>query len=72
MLETVCGKKDWGIRTGESDIKFERITELKIANEQVLIDIADWKCGFKIGNHRYSYGRCFLPADSFQNLIKFN
>ena len=46
MVEIVCGKKDWGIRTGESHIKFERITELKIANEQVLIDIADWKCGF--------------------------
>ena len=46
MVEIVCGKKDWGIRTGESHIKFERITELKIANEQVLIDIADRKCGF--------------------------
>ena len=28
-----------GIRTGKSDIKFKRITELKTANEQVFIDI---------------------------------
>ena len=50
----MCGKKDWGIRTCESDIKLERITELKIANEQVFIEIVikqwemivwTWKCG---------------------------
>ena len=50
----MCGKKDWGIRTGKSDIKFERITELKIENEQVFIEfvikqgqmmVSTWKCG---------------------------
>ena len=54
MVEIKCGKKDWGIRTGESDIKFKRITELKIANDQVFIEIVikqreimvwTWKCG---------------------------
>ena len=54
MVEIVCGKKDWGIRTGESDIKFKRIRKLKIANEQVFIEIVikqwemmvwTWKCG---------------------------
>ena len=35
----MCGKKDWGIRTGKSDIKFGRITELEIENEQVFIEI---------------------------------
>ena len=39
MVEIVCGKKDRGIRTGESDMKFKWITELKIANEQVFIEI---------------------------------
>ena len=24
MVEIVCGKKDWGIRTGESDIKCKK------------------------------------------------
>ena len=56
----MCGKKDLGIRIGESDIKCERITELKIANEQVFIEIvikqwySTWNAEFKIGNHRYS------------------
>ena len=71
----MCGKKDWGIRTGESDIKIKRITILKIAKEQVFIEtvikqwemmVWSWKWEFKTGNHR-----CFLPADSFQNVIKF-
>ena len=48
------GKKDWGIRTGKSDMKFKRITELKIANEPVFIEtvikqwemmVLTWKCG---------------------------
>ena len=39
MVEIVCGKKDWAIRTGESGFKFKRITELKIANEQVFVEI---------------------------------
>ena len=34
-----AGKKDWGIRIGESVIKFERTVELKIANEQTFIEI---------------------------------
>ena len=38
-VEIVCGKKDWGIRTGESANKFKRIAELKTANEQVSIEI---------------------------------
>ena len=50
----MCGKKDWGTRIGESDIQFERIAELKIANEQVFIEtvikqwemiVLTWKCG---------------------------
>ena len=54
IVETVCGKKDWGIRTGKSDIKFERITELEIENEQIFIEFVikqgqmmvwTWKCG---------------------------
>ena len=53
MVEIVCGKKHWRIRTGESDIKFKRIMELKIANEQVFIEVvikqwemmvSTWKC----------------------------
>ena len=53
-VQIVCGKKDWGIWIGESQIKFERIAELKIANEQVFIEIVielwemlvlTWKCG---------------------------
>ena len=39
MVEIVCGKKDWGIRTAESEIKFKRITDLTIANGQVFIEI---------------------------------
>ena len=39
MLQIVWGKNDGGIRIGESDIKFERIAELKIVNEQVFIEI---------------------------------
>ena len=39
MVEIIYGKRDRRIRTGESDIKFKRITELKIANEQVFIEI---------------------------------
>ena len=35
----MCGKKDLEIRTGESNIKSKRITELKIANEMVFIEI---------------------------------
>ena len=35
----MCGMKDWGTRTGELDIKSERIVELEIANEQVFIEI---------------------------------
>ena len=31
MAEIKCVKKDWGIRTGKSDIKFKSITKLKIA-----------------------------------------
>ena len=38
-MEIVCGKKERGIRTGESDIKFKRIMGLRIANEQVFIEI---------------------------------
>ena len=54
MVEIVYGKKDWGIRTGESGIKFKRITKLKIAKEEVFIEIVikqwemmvwTWKCG---------------------------
>ena len=54
MLEVVGGKKDWAIRTGESDIKFKWSTKLKTANEQVFIEIVikqleimiwTWKCG---------------------------
>ena len=54
MVEIVCGKKEWRIRTGESDIKFKKIMELKIANEQFFIEIVikqwemmvwSWKCG---------------------------
>ena len=54
MVEILCGKKDWGIRTSKSNSKFKRITELKIANEQVFIEIVikqwemivwTWKCG---------------------------
>ena len=50
----MCGKKDWGIWIGESQIKFERIAELKIAYDQVFIEIVieqwemivlTWKCG---------------------------
>ena len=57
----MCGKKDWGIIIGESN--FLRTAELKIANEQVFIEIAikqwemillTWKYEFKIGNHTYS------------------
>ena len=53
-VQIACGKKNWGIRIGESDIKFERTAELKIANEQVFIKIVikqwkiivlNWKCG---------------------------
>ena len=53
MARIVCGK-DWGIKTGKSDIKFKRITKLEIANEQVFIEIIIkqweimvwiWKCG---------------------------
>ena len=39
MADIVCGKKDLEIRTGESNTKFKRITELKIANEMVFIEI---------------------------------
>ena len=39
MLQIVWGKNDGGIRIGESDIKFERIAELKIVNEQVFVEI---------------------------------
>ena len=39
MVEIVCRKKNRGIRTGELDIKFKRIMELKIANEQVVVEI---------------------------------
>ena len=44
MVEIAYGKKDWGIRTGESDIKFKRIMEQKIANEKVFIEtvIKQW------------------------------
>ena len=35
----MCGKKDQGIRVGESDMKFERIAELKIVNEKVFIEM---------------------------------
>ena len=31
MAEIKCVKKDWGIRTGKSDIKCKSITKLKIA-----------------------------------------
>ena len=50
----MCGKKDQGIRIGESDIKIQRTAELKIAAEQVFIKIIikqwemivlTWKCG---------------------------
>ena len=51
MVEIVCGKKDWGISTGEWNIKFKRITELKIGKEQVFIEIVNkqwemmvWTC----------------------------
>ena len=53
MVEILCGEKDWGSRSGESDIKFKRITELKIAIERDFIDIVlkqwemmvwTWKC----------------------------
>ena len=49
----MCGKKDWVIRIDESGIKFERIAELKIGNEQLFIEIVikqwemivfTWKC----------------------------
>ena len=39
MVQIVCGKKDWGIRIGKSDIKFERSAKLKIAYRQVFIKI---------------------------------
>ena len=54
MVEIVCGKRDWGIRSDESDIKFKWIAKLKIANEQGFIEIVIkqqemmvwiWKCG---------------------------
>ena len=38
-LQIVRGKKDSGIRIGESDIRFEITAELKIANQQVFIEI---------------------------------
>ena len=50
----MCGKEDWGIRIGESDIKSGKIVELKISNEQVFIEIVikqwkmivlTWECG---------------------------
>ena len=44
MTEIACEKKDRGIRSGESDIKFKRITELKIANGQVCIEIVLKQC----------------------------
>ena len=59
----VCGKKDWGSRTSEPDIKFKRMREFKTVNEQVFIEIGFkqwemmvwiWNTEFKIGNHRYS------------------
>ena len=41
----LCGKKDWGIRIDESDIKFERTVELQIANKQTFIEtvIKQWE-----------------------------
>ena len=39
MADLACRKKDREIRTGELDIKFNRITEFKIANKHVFIDI---------------------------------
>ena len=44
MVKIVCAKKDWEIRTGESDINFKRITVLKIANEPVFIEIVIKQC----------------------------
>ena len=49
-----------GIRIDKSDIQFEKITELKIANEQPFIEIVIKQCKmmvlrnakFEIGNHR--------------------
>ena len=32
MIEIEWGKKDWGIRTGKSDIKVKRIKDCKWAN----------------------------------------
>ena len=54
----MCLKKDRGIRNGESDIKFERIAELKIENEHT--------CKSRIVDTR----RCFLSSENFQHLTK--
>ena len=78
----MCGKRDWGIRTGESDIKFKRITELKIVNEQVFIEIVikHWEIDgldSKMRNLKLAIidthiiEICFFPAGSFQNVTKF-
>ena len=37
-VQNVCGKNDWGIRIGESNLKFAGIAELKIANEQIFTE----------------------------------
>ena len=76
MAEIKCVKKDWGNRTGKSDIKFKSITKLKIAgfywdcNQTMRNDGSDLKMQtlkLEIIDTR----RCFLTADSFQNVIKF-
>ena len=50
----MCGEKDKEIKIGESDIKFQKTAELKIATEQVFIKIIikqwemivlTWNCG---------------------------
>ena len=61
--ETVCAKKDWGIRTGESEIKFKRIMELKIVNEQVFVEIVmrnNEKWWFGLENVEFKIVNCKL------------
>ena len=61
--ETVCAKKDWGSRTGESEIKFKRTMELKIVNEQVFVEIVmrnNEKWWFGLENVEFKIVNCKL------------